>query len=96
MEVYNEPWGHYMVYTCQYRLCILADSYFGRTLFADAPLCIRVELDLLCQLWLQRVRAAWQVVGILLPLVNQGYPMIYFAEWGQLCHYSAQLILVFA
>jgi len=35
MEVYNEPWGHYMVYTCQYRLCILADSYFGRTLFAD-------------------------------------------------------------
>ena len=37
MEVYNEPWGHYMVYTCQYRLCILADSYFGRTLFADVP-----------------------------------------------------------
>jgi len=53
-------------------------------------------LDLLCQLWLQRVQAVWQVVGVLLPLVNQGYPMIYFVEWGQLCHYSAQLILVFA
>jgi len=35
MEVYNGPWGHYMVYTCQYRLCILADSYFGGTPFAD-------------------------------------------------------------